>query len=86
MKKYQNIGKMVGTVQFEDHTQFLSRGQYIESDKTVIRVSKGIEIIDLEPVVQETQAEDIQEKSVIKKKTRKKRVTKKPQNKQQHNN
>jgi hypothetical protein len=74
MKKYQNIGETLATVEFESHTQFLSRGQFIESDEVVVRISKNIVVTDLveQEVVVEQEAGTIDEVPVTKKKVRKK--------------
>jgi len=83
MKKYQNVGRVVGTVQFKDRARFLARGESLTSDEVLVRVSKYIEVTDLEPqkpvvteVVVVDEPKEVKEKPLVKKKTRKKRVKK----------
>ena len=49
MKRYQNVSDRMRCVVFETKSQFLYRGQFIESDENTVSVPKGIIVTDLTP-------------------------------------
>lgn len=55
MKKYQNISNELVCVVFKTHSQFLYRGQSVESEVDVIKVPKGVSVTETgNPVVKKT--------------------------------
>jgi len=49
MKKYTNITNAMSRVEFEDHVQFLRRGQSVTNDLKTVKVPKGILVEDVTP-------------------------------------
>ena len=49
MKKYTNTTNAMSRVEFEDHVQFLRRGQSVTNDLKTVSVAKGILVEDVTP-------------------------------------
>lgn len=49
MKKYTNTANVMSRVEFEDHVQFLRRGQSVTNDLKALKMSKSILVEDLTP-------------------------------------